>query len=59
MADGPSMRYVGVDLDWRQGRIRIGACVFWAIAIIVVACTGHLLLGLPATLPSIWKWFRP
>jgi hypothetical protein len=58
MESAPDMRYVALDVDLKARRIRVGSCVMWAAAIIVLAWTGHILLGVPAALPSIWKWWR-
>jgi hypothetical protein len=58
MSNSSDMKYMLLDLDLRRGRVRIGSCVVWAIAFIVLAWTGHLLFAAPASIPAIWKWIR-
>jgi|HubBroStandDraft_2_1064218.scaffolds.fasta_scaffold2422977_1 hypothetical protein len=58
MEGAPDMKYIALEIDLKQRRVRVGACVMWAAAIIVVAYTGHILLGVPVTLPRVWKWWH-
>lgn len=58
MNNSPEMKYMLLDLDLKRGRVRIGSCVAWTIALIVLVWTGHLLLAAPISIPWIWKWFR-
>lgn len=60
MNDSPEMmKYLFLDLKLKGGRrIRIGSCAVWVVAIIVLACTGHLLLAVPATIPLLWRQIR-
>jgi len=58
MKSDSDMKYILLDLDLKRGKLRIGSCVAWVIAIIVLVWTGHLLLAAPVSIPAIWKWFR-
>jgi hypothetical protein len=58
MNNSQEMKYVFVDVESKWGRVRIGSCAVWVTAIIVLACTGHLLLAAPASLPLLWRQIR-
>jgi len=52
------MKYVAIEVDLKCKRLRVGSCVIWAGTIMVLAWTGHALIGIPAMVPSIWKWWH-
>jgi len=54
----PEMKHTALEIEWDGRKIRIGSCVPWTIAIIMLAWTGHLLIEAPATIPAILKWVR-
>jgi hypothetical protein len=63
MAQEPDMRHMAVDVDWKNRRFRIGSSIPWMIALIVVACNSHPLLGIPVALApnllKLWRMWRP
>lgn len=55
----PDMKHMAVDVDWKNRRLRIGSSIPWMVVAIVVACTGHALLGIPVAIaPSLLKLWR-
>ncbi len=54
----PDMKHVAVEVDLKNRRVRVGACIVWATAMIVVACTGHVLWSVPLAIPSLFKWWQ-
>ena len=59
IAETSPMKYVAFDIDWKAGKCKVGACVPWAIAAIVIAALApKALLAAPVALPKMWKWWR-
>ena len=54
----PDMRHTAIDVDWKAKKFRVGSCVPWALAIIVMVLSGHILPAVPAMLPTLLKWVR-
>jgi hypothetical protein len=52
------MKYTAFDIDWKARKFRVGSCVAWAIAIVCLVWSGHLLLATPIAIPVFWKWLR-
>jgi hypothetical protein len=57
MDSGTEMKYVALDWDLKQRRLRVGSCVIWTIAIIVLAWTGHIPVLIAATVVKSLKWW--
>jgi hypothetical protein len=59
VTDAPHMKYVAFDIDWKAGKFKVGACVPWAIAVVVFAAMApKALLLAPVAIPKLWKWWR-
>jgi hypothetical protein len=59
MTDASPMKYVAFDIDWKAGKFKVGACVPWAIAVVVIAVTApKALLVAPVAIPKLLKWWR-
>ena len=52
------MKYIALDLDLKRRTVRIGACVAWSAAIIVLGWAGHALLSAPISMADLWRLLR-
>jgi len=52
------MRYTAIDFDWKVKKLRIGSCVPWAIALVILAWSGHMFVAAPAGISGVLEWFR-
>ena len=47
-------KYIFVELDWRNGKLRIGSCFIWSVVLIVLGLSGHL--SLSGSLSGLLEW---
>ena len=56
MTPSPDMKHTLLDWDLKNKRLRIGSCVAWAIAVIVLAWLGHRVTTVPGFLARLMPW---
>ena len=56
MTPSSDMKHTLLDWDWKNKPLRIGSCVAWAIAVIVLAWLGHGVTTVPGFLTRLMPW---